>query len=87
MINFNNNNNLKSNLLYKSNNFNKNVRLTDYVQNKNDKYNNETIINTYNKMKKVRLSWVCSHKDKVHYAKGKCKNCYNLVKINFNIFL
>lgn len=26
---------------------------------------------------KVRRAWLCSHIDKINYARGKCQNCYS----------
>ena len=39
----------------------------------------------YIKEKKDKKSWLCPHTDQIHYARGKCQNCY--LKSYYKVYL
>jgi hypothetical protein len=34
--------------------------------------------NCYHRKGREKKAWLCSHKNKNHYARGYCNNCYHL---------
>ncbi len=30
----------------------------------------------YHRQGRVKKAWLCPHSTRVHYARGKCRNCY-----------